>query len=45
MVFDDKMFAGAMTPTRIRERLEETDERIDPTTYVEALQYVRDDGR
>lgn len=34
-----------MTPTRIRQRLEETRERVDPETYVEALRYVRDDGR
>ncbi len=34
-----------MTPSRIRERLAESDERIDPATYVEALRYVRDDGR
>lgn len=34
-----------MTPTRIQERLEETGERVDPEVYVEALRYVRDDGR
>ena len=30
-----------MTPTKIRERMEESDGRIDPETYVEALRYVR----
>jgi len=34
-----------MTPARIRERLEEVDERVDPEAYIEALEYVRDDGR
>ncbi|MFQ3293295.1 MAG: hypothetical protein ACI9PP_000694 [Halobacteriales archaeon] len=30
-----------MTPTKIRERLEETGDRIDAEEYVEALHYVR----
>lgn len=30
-----------MTPTRIRERLEETEGRVDPQEYVSALNYVR----
>ncbi len=30
-----------MTPTKIRERLEETDDRVDPEEYVSALSYVR----
>lgn len=34
-----------MTPTKIRERLEESEDRIDPSDYVTALEYVRDDGR
>lgn len=34
-----------MTPTKIKERLEESDSRIDPREYVSALNYVRDDGR
>jgi hypothetical protein len=34
-----------MTPTRFRERLEETQDRIDPDDVVTALTYVRDDGR
>jgi len=34
-----------MTPTKIRERLRESEERVDPTEYVSALEYVRDDGR
>ena len=35
----------AMTPDRLRERLEEAEGRIDPVEYAEALQYVREDGR
>ena len=34
-----------MTPTRLRERLKESQDRIDSERYVEALTYVRDDGR
>ncbi len=34
-----------MTPTKIRERLRESDDRVDPAEYVTALEYVRDDGR
>jgi hypothetical protein len=30
-----------MTPTKIRERLTETDGRVDPEEYVSALGYVR----
>jgi hypothetical protein len=30
-----------MTPERFRERLEETDGRVDPTEVAEALSYVR----
>jgi hypothetical protein len=30
-----------MTPTKIRERLEEVEGRVDPEEYVEALHYVR----
>ncbi len=30
-----------MTPTKIRERLTETDGRVDPEEYVSALSYVR----
>ena len=30
-----------MTPRKIRERLAEKRERVDPVEYVEALQYVR----
>jgi hypothetical protein len=33
-----------MTPSKIRERLEESGDRIDVEAYVEALTYVRDDG-
>jgi hypothetical protein len=34
-----------MTPTRLRERLEETRGRVDPDDVVTALTYVREDGR
>jgi hypothetical protein len=34
-----------MTPTTFRERLEESRGRIDREQFVEALTYVRDDGR
>lgn len=34
-----------MTPERIRERLTETEGRVDIKAFVEALEYVRDDGR
>lgn len=30
-----------MTPTKIRERLDETEGRVDPEEYVSALEYVR----
>ena len=34
-----------MSPTKLRERLDETEGRVDPAAYVEALHYVRDTGR
>jgi hypothetical protein len=34
-----------MTPERIKERLDETEDRIDVEGFVAALEYVRDDGR
>ena len=34
-----------MTPSRFRERLEESEGRVDPGELAEALTYVRDDGR
>lgn len=34
-----------MTPTRFREKLDETRGRVDPGDVVTALTYVRDDGR
>ncbi len=34
-----------MTPTKFRERLEERRDRVDTEQFLEALQYVRDDGR
>ncbi|MES3517308.1 MAG: hypothetical protein PPP58_06560 [Natronomonas sp.] len=33
------------TPDRIQQRLEETEGRVDPSEVVDALSYVRDDGR
>jgi hypothetical protein len=33
-----------MTPDRIRERLDETEGRVDPAELAEAFLYVRDDG-
>jgi hypothetical protein len=33
-----------MTPDRIRERLDETEGRVDPSELAKALLYVRDDG-
>ncbi len=39
------MVTLAMTPERIRERLAETEDRIDLDQFVAALEYVRDDGR
>ncbi len=34
-----------MTPSRFRERLAETEGRVDPTELREALEYVRETGR
>lgn len=34
-----------MTPEKLRERLRETEGRVDTEEFVEALAYVRDDGR
>lgn len=34
-----------MTPRKLRERLEESKDRVDTDEFVEALTYVRDDGR
>jgi len=34
-----------MTPTKLRERLQESDDRVDTTQFLAALEYVRDDGR
>jgi hypothetical protein len=39
------MIPLAMTPERIKERLAETEDRIDLDEFIEALEYVRDDGR
>lgn len=34
-----------MTPTKIRERLDEVEDGVDPEEFVAALEYVREDGR
>jgi hypothetical protein len=34
-----------MTPTKLRERLEESEDRVDVESFLDALTYVRDDGR
>ncbi len=34
-----------MTPDRMRERLAETEGRVDPQELAQALLYVRDSGR
>lgn len=39
------MVARCMTPSKARERMEELEERVDTDQLVEALWYVRDDGR
>jgi len=38
------MLTIAMSPTKLRERLKESEDRVDSETFVEALQYIRDDG-
>ncbi|GGN84925.1 hypothetical protein GCM10009030_00880 [Haloarcula pellucida] len=40
-----RMVTLNMTPTKIRERLEESEGRVDTEKLVSALEYVRDDGR
>ena len=39
------MLALNMTPAKLRQRLQETEGRVDAHEFVEALAYVRDDGR
>lgn len=39
------MVPSTMTPTKIRERLEEAEGEFDVEKYYGALQYVHDDGR
>ncbi len=39
------MLSITMTPRKFRERLEESEDRIDRHELAEALKYVRDDGR
>jgi hypothetical protein len=34
-----------MTPSKFQERLSEAEGRVDTERFIEALQYVRDDGR
>ena len=33
-----------MTPTKFQERLAESEDRVDTEQFLQALQYVRDDG-
>ena len=40
-----KPYVEDMTPQKIRERLAETESRVDPDEYVRALWYVRGDGQ
>jgi hypothetical protein len=39
------MLSQGMTPTKLRERLAEHEDHIDIETYLDAVEYVRDDGR
>ena len=39
------MVSMNMTPTKLRERLKESEDRVDAAEFVDALLYVRDDGR
>ncbi len=39
------MVTAHMTPAKLRERLEESEDRIDVDSFLDALTYVRDDGR
>jgi hypothetical protein len=34
-----------MTPTKLQERLSETEGRVDVEAFLAAVEYVRDDGR
>jgi hypothetical protein len=34
-----------MTPTKLQERLSESEDSVDVETFLDALSYVRDDGR
>ena len=39
------MLPAHMTPTKLRERLAESEDSVDVDSFVDALTYVRDDGR
>ena len=39
------MLSVHMTPTKLRERLAESEDSVDIENFVNALNYVRDDGR
>ncbi len=39
------MVLCSMTPTKLQERLRETDGRVDRDEFIRALTYVRDTGR
>jgi hypothetical protein len=39
------MVSQPMTPSKLRERLDESADSVDPEEFVDALHYIRDDGR
>jgi hypothetical protein len=39
------MLPTHMTPTKLQERLDESEDRVDIETFLDAVRYVRDDGR
>ena len=39
------MLTVHMTPTKLRERLAESEDSVDVDSFLDALTYVRDDGR
>jgi len=39
------MLPISMTPTKLQERLSESEDRVDVEMFIDAVQYVRDDGR
>ncbi|MFT4923740.1 MAG: hypothetical protein ACI8XM_002971 [Haloarculaceae archaeon] len=39
------MLPIGMTPTKLQERLSESEDSVDVETFLNAVRYVRDDGR